>query len=118
MFSFIFLSVHFSSLVIHKCVVYVGLCEPLKCSWQRVKSPACPPAAGRGSHAIAILKEPSKSFAVVDRCPLWETKGEGHILICRFEGHVLVMSCAVFRKLQKAYMQYIQKLQTHLEANN
>lgn len=34
------------------------------------------PVHGRGS---PLLKEPPKSFAVVDRRPLWETKCEGHI---------------------------------------
>ena len=87
MFSFIFLSVHFSSLCPPQMCVLgrVGFCEPIKCSWQRVKSPTCPPAAEWGGHVcVASLKEPPESFAVVDRRPLRETKCEGHVLICRF----------------------------------
>lgn len=79
-FHFIFLSVHFSSLVLHKCV---GACwvlwtrQVLLAESQQSHLPSC---CWMGRPCLARLKEPPESFAVVDRRPLRETESEGHVI--------------------------------------
>lgn len=62
----------FSSVIISTWVGCIGFCEPIKCSWQRVKSPTCPPAVGRVSTVLLFKRTTEK----LHRCWLASSVGD------------------------------------------